>query len=111
MVRAFPITLMSKQTKRSAHSTEVNGTLHKCSSSIAVWKLSYCTYFSLYTKATGRTQCNFKVLDPFLVPVLVGDSRQTKKKKYFFTQCMVKLWNSLQQELAIVADLGGFKVD
>ena len=40
---------------------------------------------------------------------LIGGRSRTNKRKYFFTQCIVKLWNSLPQDVVIATNLDGFK--
>ena len=40
---------------------------------------------------------------------LIGGGFRTDKRKYFFTQCIVKLWNSLPQNVVMATNLDGFK--
>ena len=40
---------------------------------------------------------------------LIGGRSRTNKRKYFFTQLIVKLWNSLPQDVVMATNLDGFK--
>ena len=40
---------------------------------------------------------------------LIGGRSRTNKRKYFFTQCIVKLWNLLPQDVMMATNLDGFK--
>ena len=40
---------------------------------------------------------------------LIGGRSRTNKRKYFFTQYIVKLWNSLPQDVTMATNLDGFK--
>ena len=40
---------------------------------------------------------------------LIGGRSRRNKRKYFFTQCIFKLWNSLLQYVVMVSNLDGFK--
>ena len=39
---------------------------------------------------------------------LIGGRSRTNKRKYFFTQHIVKLWNSLPQDVVMATNLDGF---
>ena len=45
---------------------------------------------------------SLKILDP-------GEADWGDKMKYFFIQCIVKLWNSLPQDIVMAINLDGFK--
>ena len=40
---------------------------------------------------------------------LIGGRSRTNKRKYFFTQHIVKLWNSVPQDVVMDTNLDGFK--
>ena len=40
---------------------------------------------------------------------LIAGRSRTNKRKYFFTQHIVKLWNSLPQDVVMATNLDGFK--
>ena len=40
---------------------------------------------------------------------LIGGRSRTNKRKYFFSQRIVKLWNSLPQDVVMATNLDGFK--
>ena len=40
---------------------------------------------------------------------LIGGRSRTNKRKYFFRQCIFKLWNSLPQDVVMATNLDGFK--
>ena len=40
---------------------------------------------------------------------LMGGRFRTNKGKYFFTQCIVKLWNLLPQDVVMATNLDGFE--
>ena len=40
---------------------------------------------------------------------LIGGRSRTNKRNYFFTHCIIKLWNSLPQDVVMSTNLDGFK--
>ena len=40
---------------------------------------------------------------------LIGGRFMTDKRKGFFTQCIVQLWNALPQDVVMATNLDGFK--